>query len=90
MASGNPHRSSSSDKKTSDALAETNVPSNSNNLADTNVAHSAAGLVAETRRGTDSCRGHRAGRIFIGFQGKHRKRGRRGRSEKAQKSLASR
>jgi len=38
MASGNPHRPSASDKKTSDALAETNVPSNSNNLADTNVA----------------------------------------------------
>ncbi len=38
MASGNPRRPSASDKKTSDALAETNVPSNSNNLADTNVA----------------------------------------------------
>jgi serine/threonine protein kinase len=38
MASGNPHRSASSDKKSSDPLAETNVPSNSNNMGDTNVA----------------------------------------------------
>jgi predicted Ser/Thr protein kinase len=38
MASGNPHRSSSSDKKPSDPLAETNVPGGSNNLGDTNVA----------------------------------------------------
>ena len=38
MASGNPRRPPASDKKTSDALAETNVPSNSDDLGDTNVS----------------------------------------------------
>jgi eukaryotic-like serine/threonine-protein kinase len=38
MASGNPRRTPASDKKTSEALAETNVPSNSDNLGDTNVS----------------------------------------------------
>src|SRR5580704_5921622 len=38
MASGNPRRTPASDKKTSEALAETNVPSNSDDLGDTNVS----------------------------------------------------
>lgn len=37
MASGNPHRPPASNKKTTDPLAETNVPGSSNNMGDTNI-----------------------------------------------------